>query len=83
MKYARFVNNVAVEFFNTPDGFTIDQCFHPDVVKQFEAVGDDFELGQEKVVDPVENATLVEEVVDVIADTTETPVVDETVTPAV
>ena len=33
--YARIVNGVAVEVFSPPEGFTIEECFHPDVVVQF------------------------------------------------
>lgn len=50
MKYARFVNDIAVEFFTPPEGFTIEQCFHPDVVKQFEPVEDTFQLGDSKII---------------------------------
>lgn len=53
MKYARFVDNVAVEFFTPPEGFSIHQCFHPDLVKQFEPVHEDFQLGESKPVEKV------------------------------
>jgi hypothetical protein len=39
-KYARVVDNVAVEIFVPPQGVSIDECFHPEVVKMFKAVPD-------------------------------------------
>ncbi len=41
MKYARVVDNVAVEVFTPPEGVAIEECFHPDIVVQFMAVPDD------------------------------------------
>lgn len=32
MKYARFHDNTIVEVFTPPEGFTIEQCFHPSVL---------------------------------------------------
>jgi len=37
--YARINNGVVVELFTPPSGFTLAECFHPDVVAQFVAVG--------------------------------------------
>lgn len=36
--YARIQNNVAVEIFVPPNGFTINQCFHPDIAVLFAVV---------------------------------------------
>lgn len=66
MKYARFVNDIAVEFFTPPEGFSIEQCFHPDLVKQFELVDDDFQLGSIKLVEKVVES--VAEVVEPVAE---------------
>lgn len=38
--YARVIDNTAIEVFTPPDGFTIDDCFHPDVAALFEVVPD-------------------------------------------
>lgn len=75
MRYARFVDNVAVELLTLPEGFNIQQCFHPDIVYQFEAVSDDVTVGYEKP------AIVHEEVIEEII-ISEDPVVDETVTPS-
>jgi hypothetical protein len=45
MKYARIVSNSVQEVFTPPDGFTIEECFHPDVVKLFEPVPDEVDVG--------------------------------------
>lgn len=39
--YARKVDDVAVELFVEFGGFSIDECFHPDLRKQFVLVPDD------------------------------------------
>ncbi len=64
MKYARFIDNTAVEIFTTPDGFGISDCLHPSLASQFEPVADDVDVGYTK---PVVEASVVEE----------TPVVEE------
>ena len=68
MKYARFNNSTAIEVFTVPDGFTINDCFHADVVAQFEAVADDVTVGWVKPV--VEETSVVEAPTEV---PTETP----------
>jgi hypothetical protein len=35
MKYARIIDNVAIETFVPQDGFTIADSFHPDIAAQF------------------------------------------------
>jgi hypothetical protein len=40
MKYARIVENTAIEIFVPHDGFKIEECFHPDVLAQFSEVPD-------------------------------------------
>jgi hypothetical protein len=44
MKYARLVNNTAVEIITLPEGFNIQDCFHPDIVKTLVAVNDDVQV---------------------------------------
>jgi len=41
MKYARIIDNVAIETFVPQEGFTIEESFHPDVASLFVAVPDD------------------------------------------
>jgi hypothetical protein len=67
MKFARFIDNTAVEIFITPDGFGISDCFHPTVAGQFESVADDVDVGYTK---PVVEAPVVETPVET---PTETP----------
>ncbi|MGF6837081.1 hypothetical protein QF001_000948 [Paraburkholderia youngii] len=43
--YARIQNNVAVEVFVTPAGFTLADCFHADVAALFTAVPDGTKAG--------------------------------------
>ena len=43
MKYGRIINAVVVETFTPPAGFTISDCFHPDV--GFVEIPDDVEAG--------------------------------------
>ena len=35
MKHARVINNTVVEIFDVPNGFSIEDCFHPDLVNHF------------------------------------------------
>lgn len=73
MKFARFIDNTAVEVFTPPDGFGIRDCFHVTVASQFEPVADDVDVGYTKpVVETVVEETVVEEPV------VDTPVVEET-----
>jgi hypothetical protein len=43
--YARIQNNVAVEIFVPPDGFTLNQCFHPEVAVLFVGAPDGTVVG--------------------------------------
>jgi len=45
MKYARIADDFVIEVFVEPEGFTIDQCFHPDIAAQFVVVADNIEAG--------------------------------------
>lgn len=38
--YARVEEDVAVEIFIPPDGFLLEDCFHPDVAALFQEVPD-------------------------------------------
>lgn len=51
MKYARLSpDNIVVEIFSPPTGFTIEQCFHPLIAAQFEFCPD--EVGQNWIRNP-------------------------------
>lgn len=41
MKYVRVLHDIVQEVFVPPSGIQIEECFHPDVVAQFEQVSDD------------------------------------------
>lgn len=41
MKYARILENIAIETFEPPEGVPIADCFHPDLVVQFVQVPDE------------------------------------------
>lgn len=43
--YARIENDTAIEIFIPPTGFTIGECFHPEVASLFTVVPDGTELG--------------------------------------
>jgi len=44
MKYARFsIGNTVIEVFIPPTGFSIEECFTPEIVAQFEPVPDNVE----------------------------------------
>lgn len=45
MKYVRVVYSVVQEVFTPPGGFEIEDCFHPDVVSQFEIAADGVDIG--------------------------------------
>lgn len=45
MKHARVISNTVQELFIPPDGFTINDCFHPSVVALFEVVPDNVQQG--------------------------------------
>ena len=50
MKFARFIDNTAVEIFVTPDGFGISDCLHSSLASQYELVADDVVVGYTKPV---------------------------------
>lgn len=35
MRYALIENNIVKDIFNCPEGTTIEECFHPDIVNQY------------------------------------------------
>ena len=45
MKYARIHEGFVVELYVPITGFTIEQCFHPDLVAQMVACADDVRPG--------------------------------------
>jgi hypothetical protein len=45
MQYARIFKGQVAEVFTPPSGFTLQECFHPDVVAQFVAAPDDVATG--------------------------------------
>lgn len=61
MKFARFIDNAAVEVFTPPAGFSVSDCFHPSIASQFEPVSDDVDVGYTKPVLVIEEAPVVEE----------------------
>ena len=44
-KYARSVNGVVQEVFTPPNGFSINDCFTPEVVALFRSCPDEVEAG--------------------------------------
>jgi hypothetical protein len=44
-KYARIISSVAVEVFTPHNGFSLSECFHPDVAATFSAVPDNVTAG--------------------------------------
>lgn len=44
MKTARIQNNIVVEILVPVAGFTIDQCFHPDILAVCEQVEDEVQV---------------------------------------
>jgi len=45
MKYARIVENKVVEICMPIEGFTIDQCFHPNLIQQMVFCDDEVQVG--------------------------------------
>lgn len=43
MKYARVIDSIVVETFTPPSGFTIEECFTPQVVAMFEECPEEVE----------------------------------------
>ena len=48
MKYARIINSIVQETFFQPSGFTLDECFTPEIAKTFEQCPDTVEAGHIK-----------------------------------
>jgi hypothetical protein len=48
MKYARMIDNVAVETFVPQEGFTLDDSFHPDIAILFIEVPDEITANSTK-----------------------------------
>jgi len=45
MAYARIQNNVVAEIVKPIDGFSIEQCFHPELVKTMVFCSDEVQVG--------------------------------------
>ena len=45
MKYARIANSIVLEVFTPPEGFTLAECFVPQLVAQFQACPEHVESG--------------------------------------
>jgi len=45
MKYARIQDNAIVEFLKPVDGFSVEECFHAEILEQVQVVEDSVELG--------------------------------------
>lgn len=45
MKIARITDSVVVEFLVAPNGFSLNQCFHPDILAHCVEVPDDTLIG--------------------------------------
>ena len=56
MKTARIVEGKIVEFLNPIPGFTLGECFHPDILSQCKQVADEAQVGDDYVA-PVETPT--------------------------
>lgn len=48
MKYARIIDNHAVEVFTPMEGFTLQDSFHPDIAMQFVEVPEEVTAGSTK-----------------------------------
>lgn len=53
MKTARIVNGKIAEILNPIPGFTLSECFHPDILSQCKQVADEAQIGDDYVA-PVE-----------------------------
>ena len=71
MKFARITDGIVVEFLVAPSGFSLAQCFHPDILAQCVELSDDAQIGDTYTAPVVEETVVEEPVVD-------TPVVEET-----
>lgn len=64
MKYARVVDTTVQEVFTAPQGFSVDECFTPELVAQFELCPDEVQGGWLKLEDgtftapPLPNTTI-------------------------
>jgi hypothetical protein len=67
MKYARIHNDAVVEICTPIDGFTVEECFHIDLVDKMIPCGDDVQPGW-TVVDGVLKAPVVVETVETAAE---------------
>lgn len=45
MAYARIQNNIVAEIVKLVDGFSLQQCFHPDLVKNIVSCSEDVRAG--------------------------------------
>ena len=45
MKFARITDSIVVEFLVAPNGFSLNQCFHPDILAHCVEVSDDTLIG--------------------------------------
>jgi len=75
MKTVRVNNGIIVEVLTAHSGFSLSECFHPDILAQTIEVADDVQVGDPVPV--VEETPVVEEAV-----VEETPVETPTETPA-
>lgn len=51
-KAAKFVDGVVVDLLVPVEGFTLEECFHPDLLAQYELVEDDVYLGYPLTAEP-------------------------------
>lgn len=49
MKTARIVNGKIAEILNPIPGFTLSECFHPDILSQCKQVADEAQVGDDYV----------------------------------
>ena len=70
MKYARLVNNTAVEIITLPDGFNIQDCYHPDLIKDIVSVEDNVQVNWVRQEDGTFLEPAIEEIEVLALDTT-------------
>lgn len=55
-KFARIIDGVVSDFIAPLEGFTIEQCFHPDILSMYIPVDDEVQAGwivtEDGIVDP-------------------------------
>lgn len=72
MKYARLTTDgLVIETFVPHNGFTIEQCFIPDIVREFQPVPDYVEANWQYKLDGTFEAPKVDEIEQVIDDQTQ------------